>query len=52
MLFKLVYDTCEMGRRIEQIIKNLFNEDEFGFRKEKGTRETSLSLRLIQSVRG
>ena len=32
-------------------MESSLGEDQFGFRKERGTREALLSLRLIQSVR-
>ena len=38
-------------RRLEQTIESSLDEDQFGFRKERGTRESLISLRLIQSGR-
>jgi len=34
-------------KRMEQVIEKLLTEDQFGFRKKKGTREAILSLRQI-----
>ena len=38
-------------RRLEQTIESSLDKDQFGFRKERGTREALLSLQLIQSGR-
>ena len=38
-------------RRIEQTIESSLDEDQFGFMKERGTREALFPLRLIQSGR-
>ena len=43
--------TTIIYRRLEQTIEISLDEDQFGFRKEMGTREALLSLRLIQSGR-
>ena len=38
-------------KRIKQTIESSLDEDQFDFRKERGTREALLSLQLIQSSR-
>ena len=39
--------TTIIYRRLEQTIEISFEKDQFGFRKERGTREALLSLQLI-----
>ena len=43
--------TTTIYKRIAQTIESSLDEDQFGFRKERGTREALLSLRLIQNDR-
>ena len=45
--FKIL--TTIIYRKIEQTKGSSLDEDQFGFRKEKGTREALLSLGLIQN---
>ena len=40
-----------INRRIEYLSENYLSEDQFGFRKNKGTREAILALRLITAKR-
>ena len=40
-----------INRRIEQLSESYLAEDQFGFRRNKGTREAILALRLIASKR-
>ena len=39
--------TAIIYRRVGQTIESYLDEDQFGFRKERGTKEALLSLRLI-----
>lgn len=39
--------TTVINKRIERVIDKVLSEDQFGFRKGRGTREAILSLRLI-----
>ena len=43
--------TTIIHRRLEQTIESLLDEVQFGFRKERGTKEALHSLQLIQSDR-
>ena len=40
--------TTIIYRRMEQTIGSSLDKDQFGFKKERGTREALISLRLIQ----